>query len=56
MSILQSVGTSLLGLPSTSQEAFSVNYLTLTYKGECAESFQIFSCAFNGFLWRFCFS
>jgi signal transduction histidine kinase/ActR/RegA family two-component response regulator len=37
MSILQSVGTSLLGLPSTNQEAFSVNYFTLTFKGESAE-------------------
>jgi signal transduction histidine kinase/ActR/RegA family two-component response regulator len=35
--IFQSVGSSLLGLPSTSQEAFSVNYLTLTFKGEMAE-------------------
>ena len=34
MNIIQSVGTSLLGLPSTSQESFSVNYLTLTFKGE----------------------
>ena len=37
MSILHSVGTSLLGLPSTSQESFSVNYSTLTFKGESAE-------------------
>jgi hypothetical protein len=35
--IFQSVGSSLLGLPSTSQEAFSVNYLTLTFKGEMEE-------------------
>ena len=34
MNILQSVGASLLGLPSTSQESFSVNYFTLTFKGE----------------------
>ena len=37
MNIFQSVGSSLLGLPSTSQEAFSVNYFTLTFKGEMAE-------------------
>jgi signal transduction histidine kinase/ActR/RegA family two-component response regulator len=37
MSILHSLGTSLLGLPSANQEAFSVNYLTLTFKGESAE-------------------
>jgi signal transduction histidine kinase/ActR/RegA family two-component response regulator len=37
MSIFRSVGTSLLGLPSTNQEAFSVNYLTLTFKGESAD-------------------
>jgi len=34
MNIIQSVGTSLLGLPSSSQESFSVNYLTLAFKGE----------------------
>jgi signal transduction histidine kinase/CheY-like chemotaxis protein len=34
MNIFQSVGTSLLGLPSTSQESFSVNYLTLSFTGE----------------------
>jgi signal transduction histidine kinase/ActR/RegA family two-component response regulator len=34
MSIFQSVGASLLGLPSTSQESFSVNYFTLTFKGD----------------------
>src|SRR5664279_181122 len=34
MNIFQSVGESLLGLPSTSQESFSVNYFTLTFKGE----------------------
>ncbi|MGD0756699.1 MAG: ATP-binding protein [Bacteroidales bacterium] len=37
MNIFQSVGTSLLGLPSTSQESFSVNYLTLTFKGELTQ-------------------
>ena len=37
MNILQSVGTSLLGLPSTSQESFSVNYLTLAYTGESTQ-------------------
>src|SRR5664279_4552673 len=37
MNLIQSVGTSLLGLPSTSQESFSVNYLTLTFKGELAK-------------------
>jgi signal transduction histidine kinase/ActR/RegA family two-component response regulator len=37
MNIFQSVGASLLGLPSTSQDAFSVNYLTLTFKGKFAE-------------------
>ena len=37
MNIIQSVGASLLGLPSTSQESFSVNYLTLTFKGELTE-------------------
>lgn len=36
MNIFQSVGASLLGLPSTSQESFSVNYFTLTFKGELA--------------------
>ncbi len=36
MSILHNVGTSLLGLPSTNQEAFSVNYLTLTFKDKSA--------------------
>jgi signal transduction histidine kinase/ActR/RegA family two-component response regulator len=34
MNILQSVGANVLGLPSTSQESFSVNYFTLTFKGE----------------------
>ncbi len=34
MNIFQSLGTSLLGLPSASQESFSVNYLTLTFKGD----------------------
>lgn len=34
MNIFQSFGASLLGLPSSSQEAFSVNYFTLTFKGE----------------------
>ena len=34
MNIIQSVGASLLGLPSSNQESFSVNYLTLTFKGE----------------------
>lgn len=37
MNIFQSVGASLLGLPTTSQESFSVNYFTLTFKGELAE-------------------
>jgi len=37
MNILQSVGASLLGLPSGSQESFSVNYFTLTFKGELTE-------------------
>jgi signal transduction histidine kinase/ActR/RegA family two-component response regulator len=37
MNIIQSVGASLLGLPSTGQESFSVNYLTLTFKGELTE-------------------
>jgi signal transduction histidine kinase/ActR/RegA family two-component response regulator len=34
MNIFQSLGANVLGLPSTSQESFSVNYLTLTFKGE----------------------
>jgi len=33
MNIIQSVGTSILGLPS-SKESFSINYLTLSFKGE----------------------
>lgn len=33
----QSVVSSLLGLPSTSQESFSVNFMTLTFKGELSE-------------------
>lgn len=37
MNILRSLGTSLLGLPSTNQESFSVNYLTLSFTGEIAE-------------------
>jgi signal transduction histidine kinase/ActR/RegA family two-component response regulator len=37
MNILQSVGTSLLGLPTSSQESFSVNYLTLSFKGEMTQ-------------------
>jgi signal transduction histidine kinase/ActR/RegA family two-component response regulator len=34
MNIIQSVGTSILGLPSSNQESFSINYLTLAFKGE----------------------
>jgi signal transduction histidine kinase/ActR/RegA family two-component response regulator len=34
MNIIQSVGTSILGLPSSNQESFSINYLTLSFKGE----------------------
>ena len=71
MNIFQSVGASLLGLPSTSQEAFSVNYLTLTFKGELAEyeksyqddyflksleSFQVLPYSFNDILWCICLS
>jgi signal transduction histidine kinase/ActR/RegA family two-component response regulator len=37
MNILQSLGANILGLPSTSQESFSVNYLTLTFKGELTQ-------------------
>jgi signal transduction histidine kinase/ActR/RegA family two-component response regulator len=37
VNIIQSVGTSLLGLPSTSQESFSVNYFTLSFKGDLTE-------------------
>lgn len=37
MKILQGVGSNILGLPSTSQESFSVNYLTLAFKGELSE-------------------
>ena len=37
MNIIQSVGTSLLGLPSTNQESFSVNYFTLSFTGELTE-------------------
>ena len=33
MNIFQSVGRSFLGLPSTSQESFSINYLTLNFTG-----------------------
>ena len=37
MNIIQSVGTSLLGLPSTNQESFSVNYFTLSFTGDITE-------------------
>jgi signal transduction histidine kinase/ActR/RegA family two-component response regulator len=37
MNIIQSVGTSLLGLPSTNQESFSVNYFTLSFTGKNTE-------------------
>ena len=37
MNIIQSVGTSLLGLPSTNQESFSVNYFTLSFTGNITE-------------------
>src|SRR5664280_38075 len=37
MNIIQSVGTSLLGLPSTNQESFSVNYITLSFTGDITE-------------------
>jgi signal transduction histidine kinase/ActR/RegA family two-component response regulator len=34
MNIFKSVGRSFLGLPSESQESFSINYLTLSFKGD----------------------
>lgn len=34
MNIFKSLGTSLLGFPSSSQESFSVNYLTLSFSDE----------------------
>ncbi len=34
MNIFQSAAASLLGLPSTSQDSFSVNYFTLAFKGD----------------------
>lgn len=34
MSILQNVGRSIIGLPSTSQESLSINYLTLAFKDD----------------------
>jgi signal transduction histidine kinase/ActR/RegA family two-component response regulator len=37
MNIIQNVGTSLLGLPSTNQESFSVNYITLSFTGKIAD-------------------
>jgi signal transduction histidine kinase/ActR/RegA family two-component response regulator len=37
MNIIQSVGTSLLGLPSTNQESFSVNYFTLSFTGKITD-------------------
>lgn len=37
MNIIQSVGTSFLGLPSTNQESFSVNYFTLSFTGNITE-------------------
>src|SRR5664279_2247483 len=43
MNIIQSVGTSLLGLPSTNQESFSVNYFTLSFTGkitDCETGYQ----------------
>jgi hypothetical protein len=37
MNTIQSVGTSLLGLPSTNQESFSVNYFTLSFTGDITD-------------------
>jgi signal transduction histidine kinase/ActR/RegA family two-component response regulator len=37
MNIIQSVGRSFLGIPSDSQESFSVNYLTLNFKGNLTQ-------------------
>jgi signal transduction histidine kinase/ActR/RegA family two-component response regulator len=34
MNIFKSVGRSFLGLPSESQESFTINYLTLSFKGD----------------------
>jgi signal transduction histidine kinase/ActR/RegA family two-component response regulator len=37
MNIFQNLGTSILGLPSTNQESFSVHWLSLSFKGELAK-------------------
>lgn len=37
MNRFQNLGTSLLGLPSTNQESFSVHWLSLSFKGELAK-------------------
>ena len=37
MNLLQSVGSSFLGLPSVGQESMSINYLTLSFKEDLGQ-------------------
>src|SRR5665647_3197486 len=37
MNLLQSVGRSIIGLPSASQESLSINYLTLAFKDDLSQ-------------------